>query len=636
MKLFFNILLLVVGLNSFKSDAANVSVNEDYKGFIGTSLSYYVDQQSNLDLASFIQKFNTGNLEKSDQEIFLRTSPIPSYWFVFTANSTLNERIWLNIKNSNLNRVDFYKLNMANEVLEEYHTGSLADRSTRNYNCSTFWFPIIDEDDTNTYRFVFKVKALLTAEVPVEVGTFSRLIESKEKTLFLAFFFIGAMLIMFGYNIFLFIFTKDRIYAIYSFYILSIIAGTTFLNNYPLLEKFIGQELTYNYTACWLWTSFVGIGLFAMEYLKIKTRMPMVYKLLWIELGIIMLYAVLNIFISVDLLSLTYQIVVVLFYATCLVTAYYFMWFRKDGRAALYAVGWTLMMLGGIVYLLVINGLIPYTAISRNIMYFGVMSEVLIFSIALAGRLNSLKAKQEQMNVALARTNESLQKNNEALDSFNYHVSHDLKTVMNNSNALSQMIQKYNQLDNKEKVNEITKKLIAVTKNGAETVQSFLSLGTVDDILKNENETVIDLSKELHEIIERNDLTNAIQVTIETDEIGALTMHEKAFESIFLNFLTNSIKYNTGTARAKVQFKMTDKVYIFEFSDNGIGIDVEKYGSQIFEPFQRGNFNEGAEGTGVGLYLVKRIVSSYGGEIKVESELDKGATFIIEIPKNRE
>ena len=113
-------------------------------------------------------------------------------------------------------------------------------------------------------------------------------------------------------------------------------------------------------------------------------------------------------------------------------------------------------------------------------------------------------------------------------------------------------------------------------------------------------------------------------------------MHEKAFESIFLNFLTNSIKYNTGTARAKVQFKMNDEVYIFEFSDNGIGIDVEKYGNQIFEPFQRGNFNEGAEGTGVGLYLVKRIVNSYGGKINVESELGKGATFIIEIPKDRE
>ena len=85
--------------------------------------------------------------------------------------------------------------------------------------------------------------------------------------------------------------------------------------------------------------------------------------------------------------------------------AYYFMWFLKDSRATLYAVGWTIMMLGGIIYLSVINGLIPYTTLCRNMMYFGVMSEVLIFSIALARRLNRLKAEQEDLNKSLEQTN---------------------------------------------------------------------------------------------------------------------------------------------------------------------------------------------------------------------------------------
>ncbi|NOQ74493.1 MAG: hypothetical protein GQ574_20955 [Crocinitomix sp.] len=635
MRPIFNILLLFIGLMSVNTNAAHLSLSKDYEGFVGTSLSFYVDQQNKLSLSKFIQKKNADKLSKSEGEIFLRTSPIPSYWFTFSANSTLSEEVWLNLKNSNLSQVDFYKLNYADEVLEEYHTGSLADRSTRAYDCNTFWFPIIEANDTASYQFIFKIKAALTIEVPVEIGTFPKLIESKEQSDFLAYFFIGAMLIMFGYNIFLFIFTKDRIYGVYSFYILSIIVGTTFLNNHPILENFVGKEFTYNYTACWLWSGLIGIGVFAMEYLQIKKRLPKMYKLLWIEMGIIMLYAILNIFIPVDLLSVTYQIVVVLFYGTCLVIAYYFMWFLKDSRAILYAIGWTIMMLGGIIYLLVINGLITYTAVFRNMMYFGVMSEVLIFSIALARRLNRLKAEQENLNQVLEKTNESLYKNNEALDSFNYHVSHDLKTVMNNSNALAQMVQKYNDLGRTEKVQEITKKLIRVTENGAETVQSFLSLGSVDNILKNESEISIEPSKELRLIIERNDLVTAIDITIETDEIGSLSMHTKAFESIFLNLLTNAIKYNTGTARAKVQFRVKGNDYVFIFSDNGIGIDTEKYGRQIFEPFQRGMFIEGAEGTGVGLYLVKRIVNAYNGEISVESELGHGATFIIKIPMDR-
>jgi signal transduction histidine kinase len=635
MRTIINILLLFISLSSLQAKAGNVNISKDYEGFIGTSLSYFVDQQSNLDLPKFIQKKNTDQLEVSDQEIFLRTSPIPSYWFTFSANSTLSDEVWLNLKNSNLNQVDFYKLNAGDQVLEEFHTGSLADRSTRSYDCNTFWFPIIDGNDTDTYQFIFRIKAAITIEVPVEIGTFPKLIESKEKSDFLAFFFIGAMLIMVGYNIFLFLFTRDRIYGIYAFYILAITIGTTFLNNHPILESFLGATFTYKYIACWLWSGFVGIGLFAIEYLQIKTKAPKIYILLWVELGIILFYAILNVFIPVDLLSISFQIVVVIFYTTCLILAYYFMLFHKDGRATLYAIGWTLMLFGGIVYLLVINGLIPYSALSRNSMYFGVMSEVLIFSIALARRLNGLKAEQEKLNADLEQTNESLYKNNEALDSFNYHVSHDLKTVMNNSNALAQMIQKYNELGRQDKVEEITRKLIKVTKNGAETVQSFLSLGTVDDILKNENEIAIEPSQELREIIEHHDLANAINVTIAKDEIGRLTMHAKAFESIFLNFLTNAIKYNSGTARASVQFKVDKEEYIFVFSDNGIGIDMAKYGHLIFEPFQRGTFVEGAEGTGVGLYLVKRIINSYGGEITVESELGNGATFTVKIPIKR-
>jgi signal transduction histidine kinase len=635
MRSILSILILVFGLGSFQVTAAEVRIVEEYTGFIGNDLEYYVDQQSNLNLANLIQKKNSNQLLKSNQEIFVRTSPIPSYWFYFSATSTLSEEVWINLKSSNLSEVDFYKLNLADEVIEEYHTGSLANRSTRVYASNTFWFPIIDRDDEQTYRFIFRVKPALTLELPVEVGTFPKLIETNEYSNFWAFFFIGAMLIMFGYNVFLFIFTKDRIYGFYSFYIISIIIGTTFLNNYPFLENFIGTELTYNYTACWLWSNFVGIGIFTTEYLKIKTRMPKMYALIWIELGVILLYAVLNLFISVDLLSISYQIVVVIFYVTCLVIAYYFMWVLKDSRATLYSIGWTFMMLGGIIYLLVINGVIPYTAILRNMMYFGVMSEVLIFSIALARRLNRLKAKQEDLNAVLAKTNQDLHKNNEALDSFNYHVSHDLKTVMNNSNALSQMINKYNELGNKEKVKEISKKLITVTKNGAETVQSFLSLGTVDDILKNDPETSIELEKELRLIVDNNDLNDAINITVIKDEIGTLTMHAKAFESIFLNLITNAIKYNTGTARAIVQFRSDAENYIFIFSDNGIGIDTEKYGDVIFKPFQRGKVTIGQEGTGVGLYLVKRIVAAYKGKISVESELDQGATFRIEIPKKR-
>ncbi len=66
------------------------------------------------------------------------------------------------------------------------------------------------------------------------------------------------------------------------------------------------------------------------------------------------------------------------------------------------------------------------------------------------------------------------------------------------------------------------------------------------------------------------------------------------------------------------------------FKDNGRGIDLEKYGKKIFGMYQR--FDTSVEGRGMGLCMVKTQVETLGGTIRVESTVDKGATFIIELP----
>lgn len=616
---------------SFASET--IDINSSDLKFIGKNTDFLVDEDGEYALPTVLNKLASGDFQPVEEDILLRASSIPTYWLTFTANSTLDEEAWLHLSNSNLNNIDFYKLDLEDNVLDEYHTGSTFDRSTRAYDCHTFLFPLIKADDPLTYRFVLRIKSSLVMEAPIKVGSFKEITKNKSKSDFFAVLFLGAMFILFLYNIFLFVFTRDRVYIYYSFYIVSIAFGTSFLNNYPVLEYAIGAEITYNYTACWLWTNLIGIGVFAIEYLNIRKKYPKIFTLLWAEMGLILLYAVLNIFISSDRLSLSYQLVVVIFYVTCLVTAYHFMLKEKNGRAILYSVGWTFMMFGGIIFLLVINGIVPYNGMTRNAMYFGVTIEVLIFSIALARRLNRLKARQEKMNVALAQTNQVLKENNESLDSFNYHVSHDLKTVLNNSNALARMIRKYNDKGDQEKVAEITDKLYIVTKNGAETVQSFLTLGKVNSIFQNEKPERVNLSSELEMIMERHGLNGAIQVEITEDKIGQMFIHEKAFESIFLNLLTNSVKYNEREPKASIAFLEDETKRCFLYKDNGIGIDLENYGDNLFKPFQRAGVPENVEGTGIGLYTIKKIVENYGGTVTIESELGQGTTFIIDFPK---
>jgi signal transduction histidine kinase len=69
-----------------------------------------------------------------------------------------------------------------------------------------------------------------------------------------------------------------------------------------------------------------------------------------------------------------------------------------------------------------------------------------------------------------------------------------------------------------------------------------------------------------------------------------------------------------------------DFIYL-NFSDNGIGIDLEKYSQKIFGLYQR--FHLDRDGKGMGLYIIKSQIEALDGKIKVESEVDKGTTFKI-------
>jgi signal transduction histidine kinase len=69
---------------------------------------------------------------------------------------------------------------------------------------------------------------------------------------------------------------------------------------------------------------------------------------------------------------------------------------------------------------------------------------------------------------------------------------------------------------------------------------------------------------------------------------------------------------------------------VLSFSDNGIGIDLERHGDKVFGLYKR--FNDDVEGKGLGLYLVKSHALAMGGEVQIESAPDKGTTFRIILP----
>jgi signal transduction histidine kinase len=112
----------------------------------------------------------------------------------------------------------------------------------------------------------------------------------------------------------------------------------------------------------------------------------------------------------------------------------------------------------------------------------------------------------------------------------------------------------------------------------------------------------------------------------EVDQIQYSRIH---LESIFLNMLSNAIRYSSPDRNPEIKITSykTEDWIIVEFEDNGLGMDLNRYRDRLFGLYQR--FHGHKEGKGLGLYMTRSQVTAMGGKIEVESEPGVGTKFKI-------
>ena len=234
--------------------------------------------------------------------------------------------------------------------------------------------------------------------------------------------------------------------------------------------------------------------------------------------------------------------------------------------------------------------------------------------------------ERKKIQDQLQEQNDHLQKINEVLEDFVQIVAHDLRSPINNLLSMSELMEKQPSAESKEvlfkMIGPVTKKLQRTVDGLMEAISLQLNENlsgrtiNLDDIWK-------EVKEELHSLIED------YKGTIKTDFQEAPQIHyiEVHLVSILRNLISNAIKYSAKSANPEVIVKThrEEEYLVLTVKDNGIGMDLEKAGSDLFKPFKR--FTSAAEGTGMGLYIIKNIVEKNGGYVEVQSELQKGTTF---------
>lgn len=222
-----------------------------------------------------------------------------------------------------------------------------------------------------------------------------------------------------------------------------------------------------------------------------------------------------------------------------------------------------------------------------------------------------------------------LTQNNKDLKQFSYITSHNLRAPLSNLTGLLNLIEDISIEDPelKEIINGFSKSTHLLN----ETINDLVKVIIIKDNPSIQKEKV--LIKDVFENV-FNQLSFLISVhkpilKIDLEDVTILDINKSYLESIFLNLLTNAIKYREPNRQLRVTIatKVVDENLIITFKDNGIGIDLDKNIDKIFGLYQR--FHNYPDSKGLGLYLVKSQVESMGGTISVASTVGKGTTFTI-------
>ena len=225
----------------------------------------------------------------------------------------------------------------------------------------------------------------------------------------------------------------------------------------------------------------------------------------------------------------------------------------------------------------------------------------------------------------VSQKNRELERINKVLDLFVYAAAHDLKNPINNLEMISALMKEASSATEKEEYRKALSKSVKRLKQTIFGLMEIIEVESSKDVFGTQ--------------LQFQGVTNQVKEDLEkslTDKKGRIITEFKQKDifynaafltSIIKNLLSNAIKYSAPDKAPEIRICTERKngYVLLSVSDNGIGIDLPQHQRSLFRPFKR--FTSQAEGTGVGLHIIKNMVEKNGGYIEIESIQGKGTCF---------
>lgn len=259
-----------------------------------------------------------------------------------------------------------------------------------------------------------------------------------------------------------------------------------------------------------------------------------------------------------------------------------------------------------------------------------------VFKIQLKAIQDAILEKENAYEI-IKKQHKKLQELDKTKNLFLANISHELRTPLNAIIGFSQALdsQIFGSLN--EKQAEYIKDIQISSLHLLGMINEILDISKLEANAMKFNPAPLNSTQVIQEVVnilEPLYLNKSISVEFNSDFECMISADYQKFQQILYNLLSNAIKFTGKDGKIEIIQEKKNNDYVLKIKDNGIGID-KKYHNKVFKKFVHIDniYAKSQSSTGLGLPITKELVKLHGGKIVLESELNKGTTFIMEFKK---
>ena len=245
--------------------------------------------------------------------------------------------------------------------------------------------------------------------------------------------------------------------------------------------------------------------------------------------------------------------------------------------------------------------------------------------------IEGLKERTAQLQERSA----ALEQANKELESFSYTVSHDLRTPLRAIAGFSRILREEYDSVLGEEGRRYTETICGSAVRMGQLISDILDFAHISR--REIALAPVDMNGLAREVYEEVRGEAERNIVLHTGDLPPARGDQAMLRQVWVNLISNAVKYTGPRSEAVIEVgsSTANGENTYWVKDNGVGFDM-RYVDKLFGVFQRLHGNQEFEGTGIGLAIVKRIVTRHGGRVWAESELGKGTTLYFALPAMNE